>query len=491
MAQRPRGDHPPCGALYDATHHFIGPLHDAVDLAGVPRHPGPGAWPPVTQVSKSPRSCRESRTEPQLPELGPLRADAAEAVGADEDPPGRGLLPALHAESQRGAAGPIEVLRHLCHQEGERPQWLRRWRSGLFRDAQEHGEAPSPFDIADYENRLYSAPEELRDELDHLLLHAVASPLDSRPVSPTTLIRLALLWCRAESWQSPGARSVIGVLGTVHGHVATNPNLTWLSPEVLLAATHCVADVAPAAAASAIQDVVHSAVVEDQILPLVAALLLDAEGALENSDGHRADRVLRTLARHLKALSESESLSDSRVFPIGTSPGMLWLTRSPSHGARLLIASAWRHWRLGDSSRALGELDELGEAIRQGMECPSVFRSQGAWLRAVVARDTGQLPAMDRYLAEAAALDLEHLPVRSTLAQVRRLTYLWKTGQQQHLQRAVHQDLGPIARRLDGPLEARLLELRAEFSRGVLSEVLLADLEECFIGAVERATPWF
>lgn len=298
---------------------------------------------------------------------------------------GGSSLPALHVESQQEPASPLRVLQHFAHQQGEDPRWLRLWGDGFFRETKgpmNHREAASPFDTAEYELRLYSSAEELRDELDHVLLHAVASPLKSLPVSAATLIRLALLWCRAESCLAPGAQQVSRVLEAVSRQVENDLSLAWLRPEVLLAATHCIADVAPSAVGAAIQEVVHSAVVEDQALPIVGALLLDSEIALWNSDGRRADRILRSLARRLKSLSEAESLSDSRVFPIRSSPAMLWLTRSPSHGARLLIASTWRHWLLGDYSRALGELDELAEAIRQGMECPRVFQAQAAWLRA-------------------------------------------------------------------------------------------------------------
>lgn len=403
---------------------------------------------------------------------------------------GDSSLPALNIESQHETASPLGVLRHFSHQQGEDPRWLRRWRDGFFREARNRQNAECLFDTADYELRLYSSAEELRDELDHILLHAVAAPLESRPVLAVTWIRLALLWCRAESSLSPGAQHVPRVLEALDRQARNDPSLAWMRPEILLAAAHCIADVAQPAVGAAIQEVVHSAVVEDQAVPLVGALLFDAEVALWNSEGQRADRILRSLARHLKSLSESESLSDSRVFPIQSSPCMFWLTKSPSHGARLLLASAWRHWLLGDYSRALGELDELSKSIRHGMDSSGPFQAQAAWLRAVVARDTGQLPAMVQYLGEAAQLDLEQSPIRSTLAQLRRMAYFWETGQRQQFRNGIHHDLGSAADRMDDVLAAQVLRLRAQFSRGDLAEKDLNYVESVLAEAVERPGPW-
>ena len=47
--------------------------------------------------------------------------------------------------------------------------------------------------------------------------------------------------------------------------------------------------------------------------PIVGALLLDSEAALETSDGHKADGTPKSLTRHLKSMSEPEALSDSGV----------------------------------------------------------------------------------------------------------------------------------------------------------------------------------
>ena len=412
---------------------------------------------------------------------------------------GGSSLPALQAADLQEAASPTRLLRHLAARESHGPSWLRDWQRRLRRSPETGSGVCEPRASPEDELRLVSEPRKLLAVLNLRLgrgsLSADGGKVDLE--SSSALIRQALFWCRANANLAPTTASVVNVLESVESEIASRPALSWLRPEALLSATECLAAAAPGVIAAApgviapaIQEVVHAAVIEEQRATLAAALLLDAEVALKTSHAQRADRILRSLARHLEAETGSSSLSDSRVFPLTKFPGQTWLEESPVHCARLLLASAWRHLALGDYSRSLAELDRLRQAAAGGMRLPRPFAAQAAWTRSVIARDTGQLPQMEHHLSSAAKLDKECMPVCSSLAQIRRLAYFWRSGQRSRFQTAIHQDLGTMAGHLGTELSRLILQIRSGYCRGDLIEHELADVESALADAAERATPW-